>query len=200
MLTESLLAPATFAIALSIYAPPTLLAQHDVHAPLVAAADRKPAPAFHLLNEKSHRIQLSNYRGKVVLINFWATECGGCVLEIPSFIDIQKTHKDTPFRTVGISVDIPYDGLKDATQAWSKVKPFLASHHVNYEILMGDQSISDTFGLNAYPATFLLDKKGRIAATYIGVVSQQDVEHNIDTLLLEQRPKTAPSSVQNAAN
>ena len=51
---------------------------------------------------------------------------------------------------------------------------------------MGDQSISDTYGLNAYPATFLLDKKGRIAATYIGVVSKQDVEHNVDALLLER--------------
>ncbi len=186
MVTRSLLAPAIFALATSICAPSSLLAQHDVHAPLLAPANRKPAPAFHLLDEKSHRAQLSNYRGKVVLLNFWATECGGCVLEIPSFIDIQNAHKDAPFKTVGISVDIPYDGLKDATQAWSKVKPFLASHHVNYDILMGDQSISDIYGLNAYPATFLLDKKGRIAATYVGVVSKQDVEHNVDALLLER--------------
>lgn len=68
---------------------PALYGQRDVHAVLVAQSARKPAPAFHLAGETGKTTQIGDYKGKVVLLNFWATACGGCVLEIPSFIAFQ---------------------------------------------------------------------------------------------------------------
>jgi peroxiredoxin len=173
------------AIALAVLSISAAHAQHDVHASLIAKVDRKPVPVFHLVSDTGKTIQVSNFRGKVVLINFWATTCGGCVLEIPSFIDLQKTYANKGFTAIGISADIPYEGLKNDSEAWARVHPFIASHHLNYPILMGNGKVIDSFGFKSYPATFLVDKTGRIAATYVGVVSKEDVAANIDRLLKE---------------
>lgn len=175
-----------FAMLLLSSATARLSAQQDVQAALIAAKDRKPAPAFDLANATGKKVGISDYRGKVVLLNFWATDCGGCILEIPSFVAIQATHKDEAFTAVGISMDIFYEDLKNADEAWGKVTPFVSSHRINYPILMGDQSVSDSYGLKAFPATYLIDKSGRIAATYVGVVSKDNVESNVDKLLSER--------------
>jgi peroxiredoxin len=167
-------------------AAPLVFAQQDVHAALIAAQDRKPAPAFDLANATGKKVRIANYRGKVVLLNFWATDCGGCILEIPSFISIQAAHKDRAFTAVGTSMDISYDGLKNADEAWGKVTPFVSSHKVNYPILMGDQAVSDAYELKAFPATYLIDKSGRVAAAYVGVVSKENVEANVSKLLSER--------------
>jgi thiol-disulfide isomerase/thioredoxin len=98
-------------------------AQHDVHAALIAKADRKAAPVFHLASDKGKTVQASDFRGKVVLVNFWATTCGGCILEIPYFVDLQKTYVHKGFTVVGISADIPYEGLKSEPEAWKRVHP-----------------------------------------------------------------------------
>ena len=174
--------------ALSILAcvAPNLAAQRDVHAQLVAPENRKPAPAFHLVSNSGKAMQVSDYRGKIVLLNFWATDCGGCKIELPSLIAIENTYHDAAFTTVGISMDISWENLKNADEAWTRVKPFIVSHKLNYPILMGDDSLFKSYGLDALPATFLIDKSGRIAATYVGIVSQSDVEANIKTLLSQK--------------
>jgi peroxiredoxin len=166
---------------------PALFGQQNVHAALTPPANRKPAPAFQLATEGGKKMQLSDYRGKVVLVNFWATDCGGCVLEIPSFIEIEKAYKDRGFTAVGVSMDISYEGLKDANEAWGRVRPFIAKHGVNYPIAMGDDEISKAYALNAFPATYLIDKSGRIAVAYVGVVINKDnVATNIESLLSER--------------
>ena len=160
-------------------------AQHDVHAPLVAKADRKPAHDFTLVAADGKTVQISTYRKKVVLLNFWATKCGGCILEIPSFMEIQQAYGRRGFTAVGISADIPYEGLNSSNEAWGLVRPFMESHKLNYPILMGDGSVVDAYGFPSYPATYLLDRSGKIAATYVGVVSKDDVVANIKKLLAE---------------
>jgi peroxiredoxin len=85
---------------------PVLYDQQDVHALLIPPAGRKSAPAFELATQDGKKMHISDYRGKVVLLNFWATDCGGCVLEIPSFIELEKAHKDKGFTAVGVSMDI----------------------------------------------------------------------------------------------
>jgi cytochrome c biogenesis protein CcmG/thiol:disulfide interchange protein DsbE len=165
---------------------PALWGQQNVHAALIAPTARKPAPQFHLLGETGKTVQVSDYQGKVVLLNFWATSCGGCVLEIPSFIALEQSYKDKRFTAVGVSVDISYEGLKNADEAWKRVKPFIVDRKINYPILMGDDLIVRAYGVNAYPATFLIDKSGRIAAVYVGVVNKNNVEANIQTLLSER--------------
>jgi len=164
-----------------------IFGQQDVHAALISAANRKPAPTFQLVTDSGRTIRTSDYRGRVVLLNFWATECGGCVLEIPSFIEIEKAYKDKGFSAIGVSMDILYESLKDTNEAWAKVRPFMAKRGINYTIAMGDDAISKAYALNAFPATYLIDKSGRIAVAYVGVVVNKDnVATNIKHLLSEQ--------------
>jgi len=166
---------------------PALFGQHDVHAAPIPSASRKPAPAFQLVTEAGAKIRISDYRGRVVLLNFWATECGGCVLEIPSFIELEKAYKDKGFTAIGVSMDVSYESLKDANEAWGRVRPFMAKHGVNYTIAMGDDAISKAYSLDAFPATYLIDKSGRIAVAYVGVLVNRDsVATNIKSLLSEQ--------------
>ena len=166
---------------------PALFGQQDVHAALTPSANRKPAPAFQLATQDGTKMQISDYRGKVVLLNFWATDCGGCVLEIPSFIELEKAYKDKGFTAVGVSMDISYEDLKDANEAWGRVRPFVAKHGVNYPIAMGDDAISKAYALNAFPATYLIDKSGNIAVAYVGmVIDKGNVETNIRSLLAER--------------
>jgi peroxiredoxin len=166
-------------------AMPAALAQHDVHAVLVAPSARKPAPAFHLMDASGKVMQVSSYRGKAVLVNFWATDCGGCRLEIPWFIELQQAYQEKGFTAVGISADISYEDLKNADEAWSRVKPFVQEHHLNYPILMGNDAVLKSYAVQVFPATYLIDKSGRLAASYIGVVSKDDVEAKIKKLLAE---------------
>src|SRR6185312_17263001 len=174
-------------IVLLLSITPAISAQRDVHASLIELANRKPAPAFRLTAETGKATQLSDYRGKVVLLNFWATDCGGCVLEIPWLVDIDQSFKNRSVKLIGISMDISYEDLKNAAEAWAKVKPFLETHHIPYRILMGDGEVAKRYDIRALPATYLIDSRGRIAATYIGLIDKQNVEDNINTLLAEQK-------------
>jgi peroxiredoxin len=168
-----------------VSATTSAISQQGTHAALVPQASRTDAPLFQLADSSGASKQVADYRGKVVLLNFWATACGGCKLEIPWLIDLESAHKNDNFTVVGISMDTSYDGAKNADQAWSQVKPFVASNRLNYPILMGDAMLITTYKLGAVPATYLIDKQGRIAATYNGVAEKSDVESNINKLLAE---------------
>ncbi len=159
--------------------------QKTVRAVLQPATERKVAPAFRLLSASGKAVRLSKYRGKVLLLDFWATTCGGCVAEIPHFIEFAGAYKSKGLAVVGVSLDIMYEDLKNADEGWSRVKPFVQEHKVNYPILMGDDPVTKLYNIEAMPATYLIDKHGRVAATYIGIVDKNDVESNIKTLLRE---------------
>jgi len=146
---------------------------------------REAAPAFRLSDASGKTVTLSKFRGKVVLLDFWATECGGCVLEIPSFIEI-AAKKTKDLEVVGVSMDIFWEDLKSAKEGWQHVRPFVKTHGVNYPILMGDDKTFKTYKLDALPVTLLLDKKGRIAATYAGIVDKSNIEENIQLLARER--------------
>lgn len=164
-----------------------LYGQQEEHALLIPATSRKFAPAFELLTQNGKKMGVSDYRGKVILLSFWATDCGGCVLEIPSFIELEKAYKDKGFTAVGVSMDISYEGLKSANNARDRVTPFMARMGINYPIVMGDETTSKAYELNAYPATYLIDKSGKIAVAYVGVVvNKENVEININRLLSER--------------
>lgn len=145
---------------------------------LVAVASRKAAPAFSLRDAagKSHR--LADYKGRVVLLDFWATWCTGCKLEIPWFVEFDKRHQREGLSAIGIAVD---------EEGWKTVKPYLADHPISYPILLGDFDVLEKkFGLPAsLPVTLLIDRQGRIAQTHPGVVDQGQFEANIRRLLAE---------------
>jgi len=136
---------------------------------------RKLAPDFALKDVNGATVRLSDYRGKVVLLNFWATWCGPCKIEIPWFIEFEQKHKDRGFAVLGISMD---DG------GWEVVRPFLARMNVNYRTLMGDETVAELYGgVASLPTSFLIDREGRIASAHLGLVSKSVYENEIEQLL-----------------
>jgi peroxiredoxin len=158
----------------------------DIRVPVEPQSARKIAPNFVLRDTRGKPVSLSEFKGKPVLLDLWATKCGGCIKEIPSFIEIHHVYGNRGLAVVGISMDILYEDLKGPAEAWSLVNPFVAAHKVDYPILMGDDDITKRYSVNALPVTYLIDRRGRIAATYVGIVDRSNIEANINTLLAER--------------
>jgi peroxiredoxin len=137
--------------------------------------DRKSAPDFELKDADGRTVRLSDYRGKVVLLDFWATWCGPCKIEIPWFKEFQRKYKDRGLEIIGVSMD--EDG-------WEVVKPFVSELGINYRIVIGNDDTARLFGgVDALPTTFVIDRDGKIAATHVGLASKGDIEHGIQELL-----------------
>ncbi len=160
--------------------------QPAVRADIQRPNERKPAPAFRLSDASGKQNQLSKFRGRVILLNFWATECGGCKVEIPYFQEFDRAYRSKGFQAVGVSMEVLYQDLKGPEEGWARVNPFVQDHSIVYPILMADDTVSKAYGVDAMPATYLIDRKGRIAATYIGVVEKANVEANLKALLSER--------------
>jgi peroxiredoxin len=139
------------------------------------AKDRKPAPDFTLQDANGKAVKLSDYKGKVVLLDFWATWCGPCKIEIPWFIEFQRKYKDRGFSVLGVSMD--EDG-------WQIVKPFAEEFKMNYPVVLGNDETATAFGgVEVLPTTFIIDKEGRIVATHRGLTSKDEMEKAIEDLL-----------------
>ncbi len=153
--------------------------EHTRAATVKAESGRKKAPDFTLKDSNGKTVNLADYKGKVVLLNFWATWCGPCKIEIPWFIDFEQKYKDKGFAVVGVSMD--EDG-------WNAVKPYLSESHINYRVLLGNDSVGTLYGgVDSLPTTFVIDQDGRIAATHIGLVSKSDYQTEIVQLLEGKR-------------
>jgi peroxiredoxin len=143
--------------------------------PLKDAKSRKPAPDFELKDVNGKVVHLSDYKGKVVLLDFWATWCEPCGVEIPWFTDFQRKYKDRGFTVLGVSMD---DG------GWKDVKPFVAERKINYQVVMGDDKTSDQYGdVEALPTTFVIDRDGRIASVHVGLTDKKEFDDAIQKLL-----------------
>lgn len=158
----------------------------DIRAALEPQPVRKAAPDFVLLDASGKSVSLSSFRGKPLLLDLWATKCGGCIKEIPSFIEVHHTYAGKGLAVVGVSMDILYEDLKGPADAWSLVNPFVRTQKVDYPILMGDDGITKRYSVDALPVTYLIDSRGRIAAKYVGIVDRANLESNIRVLLTER--------------
>lgn len=139
-------------------------------------ADLKPAPAIALKDASGKTVTLEHYRGKVVLLDFWATWCTGCKEEMPWFVEFQKKYGTRKFAVVGVAMD---------EEGWKVVKPFLAQHReFSYNMLAGDDATAKSYGsAKELPDSFLIDKKGRLVESYRGKVDRQAVDARIAALL-----------------
>ena len=136
---------------------------------------RKAAPGFTLSDSTGAPVRLSDYKGKVVLLNFWATWCHGCKLEIPWFVEFESRFKDSGLAVIGVSMDA--DG-------WKSVKPYLKEKKLNYPVVIGSEGLANQYGLTSMPMTALIDRQGKIAALHTGVVDKAACEGEIRQLLL----------------
>ncbi len=119
-------------------------------------------------------MKLSDYRGKVVLLNFWATWCNSCKQEIPWFMQFESKYKESGLTVLGVSMD---------DDGWKAVRPFLQEKKLNYPVVIGSESLGKLYGLNAMPRTVLIDREGKIALAYEGVVNREGCEKEIQALL-----------------
>jgi peroxiredoxin len=154
-----------------------------VPADLTAANSRKAASDFTLRDSKGASVKLASLRGRVVLLDFWATYCDVCNVEIPWYIEFENKYKESGLSVVGVSVD--EDG-------WKAVKPFVEEKKVNYLVLLGNWDLAKLFGVsNELPVTLLIDRDGRIADSHAGLVDKGVFESEIKVLLKETLPKGA---------
>jgi peroxiredoxin len=159
----------------------SLSASNPVHANVKPEKGRKIAPDFASADASDEPVKLSDFRGKVVLLNFWATWCGGCQVEIPWFIEFQNKYKDNGFAVIGVSLDA--DG-------WKSVKPYVREKAVNYPVVIGSRDVAQFYRVAAMPVTLLIDREGRIAASHVGLVSKSNYKAEVETLLNERASST----------
>jgi len=161
------------ALALSTFAPARAVAA------VKEASARNNAPDFSLTDANGETVKLSNLKGHVVLLDFWATWCTGCKVEIPWYMEFQNKYGGKGLASVGIAMD---------EEGWQKVKPYLAEHPISYRIVLGNLDLlQKTFGLDpSLPITLFIDRNGKIAEANTGIVEKDAWEKDIQQLLQEK--------------
>lgn len=145
----------------------------------VAPASRQIAPDFTLLDASGNAVRLSSLRGQVVLLNFWATWCAPCKVEIPWFVGLRQQYGGAGLAIVGVAMD---------DDGWQSVLPGIDSLGIDYPVVVGNDAIAQEFGgVDALPTTFLIDRSGRIAAVHQGLMDLATLDTEIRDLLQERQ-------------
>lgn len=133
------------------------------------------APSFKLENIYGNNINLADYKGKVLIIDFWATWCPPCRRGIPDLIELKRKFGSRGFDVIGISVD------QDTKQ---DVIPFVQNNNINYPVVYADGSVTEKYGgIESIPTSFVIDKKGKIVASFQGLTEKSVYEEFIQKLL-----------------
>lgn len=150
--------------AIAVFALVTIVALST----LVCAQPTGKAPDFRLPTAEGKTVEMGKLRGKVVVVNFWATWCGPCVKEIPGFLEVYERYKGKGLEIVGVSLD---------NGGWNKVKPFAEKMKITYPVVIGDEDIATAYGATQYiPTTVIVNKEGNIVTSHVGYMSKEDFE------------------------
>ena len=158
---KTLLVPCrTLIVSLLLLAAPALRAAGDPGA--------SPAPAWRLKDVDGREVSSDQFKGKVVVLDFWATWCGPCRSEIPGYVALQRKYAADGLVIVGVSLD---QGGADA------VRKFIADEKIDYPVVLGDDRIADGFGgVEAIPTTFIIDRHGMIRYRKVGAMPEGEFE------------------------
>jgi peroxiredoxin len=142
-----------------------------------SAAYAKPAPDFTLMSLDGRTIHLAAFRGKVVLLNFWATWCAGCQVEMPRLAALYRQHHQQGLEIIGVSMD---DAGEDV------IAKFARSKHADYTIAKGNDAVAKSYGgVRFLPQTFVIDRNGNIVKSIAGPPEERDLEELIKNLLAD---------------
>ncbi|HEY9857585.1 MAG TPA: TlpA disulfide reductase family protein [Stenomitos sp.] len=145
----------------------TFAAPHFLPSGDVAIAAPKEAPDFSLPRTGDGKtVKLSDFKGKVRIVNFWATWCPPCRAEIPHFVSMYKDLKGKGVEIIGISLDQKGDAA---------VAPFVKENKMNYPVLLGDENVVSAYGgIRGIPTTFIVDRQGRIVKKFVGLPASSE--------------------------
>ena len=145
-------------------------------------------PAYRLTTLDGNVVTSDQLKGKVVLLNFWATWCPPCRLEMPGFESVYELNRNRGFVVVGVAMDA--DGT-------APVQQFLADHHITYPVAMASAPVVQAFGnVNLLPTSFLIDRQGRVRNQVQGVFTAIALDQAVKHLLDEPAPVTPPLGVR----
>lgn len=137
----------------------------------------KPMPSFSKISLSGDSLRSQSLRGKVTLVNFWATWCGPCVIETPDFVALRNEWKDRNFEIVGISMD---------TEGFEVVSGFAEDFQIPYPLILDEGPLSDEFGgVYALPTTFVVDAEGLIRHRFIGAFPVEEMKETLDEMIRE---------------
>jgi len=139
-----------------------------------AQQEAQPAPDFTLEDLNGNKVTLSNYQGKVVLLEFWTTWCPSCRMAIPGLIKLQQKYQDKGLAVISVSMDFG---------GWDELKSFVAERGITYAVLKGNDDVAAKYRLRTIPLLLLVNKEGRIAKRYIGIGSMDELEKDIQANL-----------------
>jgi cytochrome c biogenesis protein CcmG/thiol:disulfide interchange protein DsbE len=145
----------------------------------------KPAPAFALEDLTGKKISLADYKGKVLLINFWATWCAPCKIETPWLIELRNRYAAQGFEVLGISADdLDRDDPAKLSDDKQQIARFVQQTLIPYPVMIDGDSISQPYGgLDELPASFFVDRNGTVVAAQLGITSKDEIEANIKKAL-----------------
>lgn len=145
------------------------------NAPHAAASQLTAAPNWEIKDVNGKTVHSTDFKGKVVILDFWATWCAPCRMEIPGFIALQKKYAQRGLRVIGASVD---EG------GTAMVKQFMKKLGMNYPVVLTNKKMQDQFGgIEVVPTTFIIDREGRIVKKHVGLTDQSEFEAEIRPLL-----------------
>lgn len=144
------------------------------------------APDFTLHDMKGNSVQLSSFKGSAVVVDFWATWCEPCKIEMPWLVDLQKKYGPQGLQILGVAMD-------DADE--QTIQEFARKMGVNYPVLKGTEAVADQYGgLDGLPATFFVDRSGKIVDVAVGLMSQSVIEDSIKRALEQKQGSPAPAT------
>jgi peroxiredoxin len=162
-------------------------ARHDGPGFAPKLASSTVAPDFSLESLDGKTVRLSDLRGKAVLLNFWATWCGPCKIEMPWFVELQNQYAAQGLQIVGVAMD---DASKE------DIAKFAKDMGVNYPILIGKDSVSDQYGgVPALPESFLIGRDGKIVDKILGLRGKAEIEDSIKKALNTQAAAAQASNI-----
>jgi thiol-disulfide isomerase/thioredoxin len=151
----------------------------------VSPLNGKPAPGFSLEDLSGKKVSLESYKGKAVLVNFWATWCAPCKIETPWIVDLRSQYAAQGFEVLGLSADeLDKDDAKKLEQEKKEIAHSADQLHISYPVLIDGGSLDTAYGgLDELPMSFYIDRKGTVVAVQMGLSSKAEMEANVKKAL-----------------